>query len=139
MFETATWIDTPFLALGADARLLFIWSWTNPQATISGLYEVGLEKIAEALPGMPFEGDRPLTDDEVDRLDRALVSLADKPLVVYDYDHRVLWVPSRAAKANRSPKVLKAMQREFGRCPQSPVKELFAGRYPAIADPNERN
>lgn len=137
MFETATWEDGPFLRLGADARLLFIWSWTNPHATICGLYEASLERIALALPGLPDEGERPLTEQEVQRLDTALVELAAKPLVVYHYETRVLYVPKRAAKANRSPKVLTAMQREFARCPQSPCKEMFAARYPRIANPEE--
>lgn len=137
MFETATWFDGPFLALSADARLLFIWTWTNPAAAICGLYEATLEQMALALPGLPAEGERALTTPEVERLDRALVELADKPLVVYDYDHAVIYVPTRAAKANRSPKVLTAMQREYRRCPFSPCRDMFAERYPHIANPTE--
>lgn len=131
MYETATWEDGPFLALGGDARLLFIWSWTNPGATICGLYPATLEEMAVALPDVP-EG--PLPEEVVDRLDAALMELAAKPLVAYDYDNQVLWVLTRAAKANRSPKVLVKMQREFGAVPWSPLKDQFAARYPAIAN-----
>ena len=39
-FENSLWSDPEFLALSPDARLLYIWTWTNPRCGMSGLYKL---------------------------------------------------------------------------------------------------
>jgi hypothetical protein len=133
--ETATWDDEHFAALSGDAKLIFLWAWSNKAATICGIYPATQEQIAIAL-APPVKG--PLPAALEDRVYAALVELGVKPMLAYDYDHQVIWVTNRALKANRSPKVLVAMQREFGAVPWSPLKDQFAVHYPAIATTGAR-
>jgi hypothetical protein len=129
-FNEAIWNDADFLALGTDARLLFIWSWTNPDAAICGLYPTSVRRMALAIDSGSEQRDRQL---DALRVTQALDELARKPMVRYDYDNEVLFVLQRAKHANRSPKTAIAMRREYERCPASPLKSMFARRYPAIA------
>lgn len=127
MLKTSTWDDPAFRELGPDGRLIFLWSWTNPDAAIGGLYHASLRQIARAL-----SDDAPL-----ERAERALRGeLAAKPMIVYDFEQEMLWVVTRAAHANRSPKVAVAIMREWERCaPASDLKAMFAVRYPHLATP----
>lgn len=117
--------DPAYQELEADARLLFLWSFTNPDATLCGLYRASWRQLASALG--PLNGRVPVAVDR--RVEAALNALERKPLVLYDEEREVLWVVNRARHANRSPKVATAMRREFERCPASPVKDQFKRRY----------
>lgn len=115
--ECALWTDPDFALLHEDAKLLFLWSWTNPKSTICGLYEVSVRAIMRGIGA----GD--------DQVRRGLRQLAIKPMVKYDAINEVIWVVNRAHYANRSPKVAVAMQREVLSCPESPLLEEFAAMY----------
>jgi hypothetical protein len=39
-FSNALWSDPDFLALSADARLLYVWTWTNPRCGMAGIYKL---------------------------------------------------------------------------------------------------
>ncbi len=130
----STWEDEPGFAEieSADARLLFLWSFTNGQATICGLYGVSLRRMTQAF--VRPTADRAEKDAAIDRVEAALAVLGEvgaekKPLVVYDYDNEVLWVVNRARHANRGVKTNAAMRNEYERCPTSPLKDEFAARY----------
>lgn len=120
MVECATYGDEAYVDLPTDARLLFIWSWTNERAAICGLYHASMRTMQKAI-------DAPLAS--VDRVNAALAQLADKPLVHYDEDNEVIWVVNRARYANRSPKVARAMQKEVEACPSSPLVGEFVDQY----------
>jgi hypothetical protein len=115
--ENAMWTDPAFIALPTDARLLFIWGWTNPTASICGLYHASMKMMQRALQ----EG--PLAD--VERVQKALGALGQKPLMLWDANAELVLVVNRARHANRSPKVALAMQREVESCPSSPLVEQF--------------
>jgi hypothetical protein len=117
MVECAIWTDPDFAALSADAQLLFLWSWTNPKAAISGIYEVSVRAMSR------------LFGNDSLRVRYALDELARKPMVRYDQENEVLWVVKRAHYANRSPKVAVAMQREVLSCPDTPLLKEFTAMY----------
>jgi hypothetical protein len=133
--KAAVWEDDAFRALSSDARLIFLWSWTNPAATICGLYRASWRQLAAALGelrGGPGGGASAQDADLVARVEPALAQLAAKPLLLYDETNEVVWAVNRARHANRSPKVAVAMQREFDRCPASPLKTKFKRRYSGL-------
>lgn len=121
MVYRGTWRDGAFLELSTDARLLFLWSWTNPDAALCGLYSASPRMLERALE----ERDGGSDDELRARVAGALRELARKPLVLYDDDAEVLWVVRRAAYANRSPKVQVLLQREVAECPPSILKKRF--------------
>lgn len=127
--QRRVWSDKAVVALSTDARLLFVWSWTNERANIAGLYLVAPGAMALALGEQTdfgfFEGKRPADD----RVHLALDELAVKPLVAYDYDVGLLWVVSRAAHAARSDKAIRMIRQDYDAAPRSPLKDKFARRY----------
>lgn len=100
---------------------MFFWSWTNPQSAICGLYVATTTDLRIALRDEP-----PATWH---RVENALTELAQKPMVKYDRENEVIWVVNRVKHANRSPKVARAMQKEVGRVPDSPLLTEFVQRY----------
>lgn len=95
LVEHATWGDTAVAELSAPATVLFLWSFTNgPCASLTGLTLVGARKLRKAA--------RVGSEDE---LAMALDELSAKPLVLYDWDHELLWCVNRVTySANGSPK-----------------------------------
>ena len=126
MVERGFWSDETVGGLSTDARLLFLWSWTNPRATIAGLYPVGQGPMRAAL-------DRP---DEARgaRVRDALAELDAAGLVRYDDENEVLWVVNRARYANRSPATVKGMEREWRECPPSPLRDAFKRKYGRVLE-----
>ena len=122
MVQTSMWRDPAFRELSTEARLLFVWSWTNEHAAICGLYTASERQVRAAI-GESANG------RAGDVVALALEELGRKPLLAYDFDAEVLWVVNRAAHANRSPKTAVAMRREYERCPPSPLRDAFAARY----------
>lgn len=98
--EHATWGDAAVAELSAPAALLFVWSFTNgPCASLTGLTMVGARKLRRAA--------HVATEDE---LAAALDELAAKPLVLYDWDHELLWCVNRVRYANSSPLTVKGIR-----------------------------
>lgn len=98
--EHATWADSAVAELSAPAALLFVWSFTNgPCASLTGLTMVGARKLRKAA--------RVASEDE---LAAALDELAAKPLVIYDWDHELLWCVNRVRYANSSPKTIQGIR-----------------------------
>lgn len=124
--KTHLWRDREFLALEADPRLLFIWSFTDPKPpNVSGLFHAPPSALATALA--PVNGRVP--GNLMDRLERALHALAVKPFLLYDDRAEVVWVTERAKHTNRSAKCAARIRREFAACPDSPLKGRFKRRY----------
>lgn len=119
------WDDPAFRALNADARLIFLYAWTSDRASIGGLHVAS-----------PRDLWRAVSDDlpTASRWERALDQLQAKPLLLYDDDAEVVWVVNRAKYANVSPRTQRAIQREYRRCPDSPLKTRFARRYPWVRE-----
>lgn len=120
--ETRLWQDPAVVELGTDARLLFLWSWTSPDAAIGGLYVASLRQLGRALQA-------DYGPHVAQRVEHALEELARKPLLAYDYDTETVWLVKRAHHSMRSPKVRVAIAREYDRVPDGPLKRAFAMRY----------
>lgn len=125
MFHKQVWSRPSFKALSSDARLLYLWSWTNEKAALSGLYEASPRDLARALADSNGEPGEELER----RLAAALRELAAKPLVLYDDDAWVIWVVGRVEHALRSPTVGKRMRMEYEECPASPLRGEFLATY----------
>lgn len=123
---TKMWRDRDFMALSTDARLLFIWSWTNDAAGVSGLYRASVLDLMHALGPLDHHAE----DATLARVQAALAQLlVPKPLLMYDADHEVIFVVSRARYANRSPRAALLMRDEYERVPACPLRDEFSRRY----------
>jgi hypothetical protein len=126
MFYKRVWHTRSFRALGTDARLLYLWSWTSPgDGRLSGLFEASPTQLAQAL------GDADSLFGPRQRVAAALRELAVKPLLLYDDDAEVVWVVGRVEHALRSPTQAVRMRREFEACPPSPLRDRFRATYGA--------
>jgi hypothetical protein len=123
--QCEAWTDSKFMSLSTDARLLFLWAWTNDRAAICGLYECSPKQMKRGLGHQASE----YSQDE--RVEFALKELHDAGMVRYDDDNDVLWVVNRVKHANVSARAAKAMQREVRSCPDSPLVMAFLKKYGA--------
>ena len=122
LVECSMWEDLDFRGLSTDSRLLFMWAWMGPRASISGLHLATVGQMRKALQEEPDQADE-------NRVHAALDELAQKPLALYDYDAEMIWVVNRARHANRSPKVARSMQREVEQAPPTVLIKQFARKY----------
>lgn len=129
MVLARTWRDPAFIDLGSDARLLFLWALSNPDAAMCGLYRATPTQMANALQrdGIP-------AGSTVARVAVALDQLEVKPLALYDEQTQVLWVVNRARHANRSPACAEHMAREIARVPECILRRRFRRAYPGLLD-----
>lgn len=119
------WTDSKFLALGNDARLLFMWSWMPPHANLSGLYRSSLPHLESAIG----ESSAPSQFGAGERLQYALDELRRERMLLFDFDHELVWVVNKVKYAATSPKAIALMQREFRAAPASPLADLFVARW----------
>jgi hypothetical protein len=120
MFRKVVWVRPSFVELGVDARLIYLWGWTSPEATLSGLIRASPRQLARAIAD---------AEVPVERLARALHQLARKPLALYDDVAEVLWIVGRVEHVNRSPKVATRVVREWETCESPVIREQFAELY----------
>ena len=123
VFKKVLWRKADYLALSTDARLLFLWSWTNPDVGACGLYRASVRQLEDAL------GESPGAAPARERVGVALRELAEKPHVLYDDEAEVLWVVAKAKHADRSEAARDLMRREARRCPPTPLKDEFRRLY----------
>jgi hypothetical protein len=114
---TAIWTDPDFFSLPADAKLLYLWSWSNEHNGMAGLYQ-----IPEAV--MSLE-----TGLAMDRLRAALVALAEARFAFYE--DSVLWVRSRVKRLrSKSPKMGLAVAKDLRNIDDNhPLKVRFLEAY----------
>lgn len=124
LLESDLWEDAHFKRVGPDARLLFLWAWSNKKAAVSGLY---VATPSEMVASFARPGE--LTGENVRRLVEAREQLAVKPLMLYDPEASLLWVVNRGRYANRGPGTVVAMRREWQQAPASPLRDLFIKKY----------
>lgn len=128
MFYKRVWHRESFRSLSSDARLLYLWTWTNPDTAMSGLYECSPRRLERALDEREIVPRAELRR----RVAAALLELAAKPLVLYDDDAEVLWVVGRVEHTLRSPTQAVRMIREWRACPPSPLKDRFEAKYKEV-------
>jgi hypothetical protein len=95
--ETAIWSDPDFLALSGPARAVYVWSFTNQRAGMSGIYKVAAEQVAleTGFKGRALEG--------------ALAELQGARFLFYD--GRVMFVRTKTKRArNRSETIAKSIK-----------------------------
>ena len=124
LFFRRFWEDEDVLVLSTTAKLLFIWTWTQPTAPIGGLYRCTREEMANAI-GVGWD---------LGTLDFHLMELQRKPLVLYDDQNEVIFVCRRAEYAARSERAIARMRAEYARAPASPLRDEFARMYGAFLD-----
>lgn len=128
------WTDAKFLALTPDSRLLFLWSWMPPHATVCGLYRASYKDLCAAIEPTirgPQGGVIPphRREDVRDRLGEALDELGAAAMLRYDGVNDVIWVVNRVRYAARTPKAVAYMQRELQWVPESPLLDLFLAKW----------
>ena len=100
--ETALWSDPVFGQLKPHAKLLYVWSFTNPRCNIVGIYKVGR-------PQMSVE-----TGITPRRLQESLDELANAHLVFYDDTY--IFVRARVKYLHgKSPNTAKGIRHELAK------------------------
>jgi len=93
-FETAYWSDPFVMKLPAEAKLLYVYLWTNLHCNQAGLYEIAPETIS-------FETG--LAQEEVPKL---LCSL--EPKITWCPEQNLVWVKNFLRHQTKSPQFLVA-------------------------------
>jgi hypothetical protein len=116
-FDNSIWNDPDFLALSSDARLVYIWTWTNPRCGMAGIYKLAPSQAA-AETGLP----------EV-RVRTALVELGEARFAFYEGN--VLWVRTRVKHLRQKTKqIAVAVANDLRRISDSnPLKAQFLATY----------
>jgi len=91
-FNTELWNDSFVRKLPKDAKLLFIYLWTNPHCNQAGLYEIDSETIAF---------DTKLTEADIPTLFELL-----EPKVKWYPEANLIWVKNFIKRQTKSPKFL---------------------------------
>ena len=123
-FETIEpdfWSRSPFCDLTPTAKLVYVWSRTNPACVMSGIYRSRAEQIVL---------DTGLEPDDVARALREL----DDQAVVRSEDGGMLWVCDRVQQLRgRNPSVAKGIARDVGELePAHSFRIAFLSRYAAV-------
>jgi hypothetical protein len=118
--QTRMWReDDWFQSLETDARLLFIYLFTNPSASIAGIYRLPLRTI-EFESGIPMERVKELLDE---------FSKANKA----HYDSGVVWVvkmrENQLPGETLSPKVKVRLDKDVASIPDCPLKIRYLTHY----------
>lgn len=115
--DNALWSDPKFEPLEADAKLLFIWSWSNPHCGMAGVYEVStkLMGLETALPEQ--------------RVLVALDELCASKMVVYA--GYLLWVCARVKRLRtRTSQIARSIANDLGKIdPAHPIRAAFMEMY----------
>lgn len=119
------WTDAKFLSLSTDARLLFIWSWMPPHASICGLYGASIKQLSRALGASEYVP----SSESAGRVRRALGELRERQMLLYDDENEVVWAVNRVKHAPSTPQTVAIMQQEVLACPESPLVDVFIERY----------
>jgi len=105
--ENSIWSDSDFLSLAGPARLVYVWSFTNPRCNMAGIYQVPRQAI--------------LMETGVQRanLDRVLQQLEAGRFLFYD--DRVMFVRSRVKYLrSRSNTIARAIGNDLTRLGKHP-------------------
>lgn len=89
-FDTATWGDPFFQPLSPEAKLLFIYLWTNPNTNQAGMYEITLDTIAAGVR---------LPAEDIPGLMKSL-----EGHVEWSPDTNIIWVKNFLRRQCKSPK-----------------------------------
>lgn len=111
------WADSDFLDLSASAKLVYLWSFTNPRCGMAGIYRVGESVIA-------FE-----TKLSVARVSSALAELARSRFAFYE--DGVLFVRTRVRHLRQKTNpIAKSIANDLKTIPERhPLRAQFLREY----------
>lgn len=114
--DNAIWSDPDFEALGPNATLLYLWSFTNPRCGMAGLYKVSIRTMAESkVPAAEIVA-------ALDELSEANFAF---------YEDQVLWVRARVKRLRtKGPSIAKSIANDIGTVrPDHPLRIRFLDTY----------
>jgi hypothetical protein len=116
-FDNSLWSDPDFLALSADARYVYIWTWTNTRCGMAGIYKFAPSQAASE------------TGISEARIRKALLELAEARFAYYE--ENVLWVRTRVKHLRQKTKQIAiAVANDLRRISDSnPLKAQFLAAY----------
>lgn len=116
-FDNALWSDPDFLGLSSEARMTYIWSWTNPRCGMSGLY-----KVAPAQAALE-------TGYAIDVVKAALEELGANEFAFYEAN--VMFVRTRCRRLRtKSEQIAKSVRNDLmGISDSHPLKAQFLSLY----------
>jgi hypothetical protein len=125
--QCSFWDDPDILGLSPNAKLVYMWTFTNRACGISGVYRIGLEVARQAVGLNPKD------------FQAAWAEVQNAGKVIYDPQTGVLWVVGKlkqevgsARGADASPKTLAGAVNDLFDLPDSPVVASFCHRYEAV-------
>jgi hypothetical protein len=122
--DNSIWSDPDFHGLSPHAKLVYLWSFTNPRCGMAGLYKVVLGALAleTGLSGADVSA--------------ALEELRQERFVLYDKG--VLWVRSRVKHLRtKTPMIARSIARDVESI-SGPLRDQFVAEYRSLgwlADP----
>jgi hypothetical protein len=118
--DNAIWGDPQFERLSPHAKLLYLWSFTNPRCGMAGVYKLSRRQAALE------------TGLTVDEVTAALQTLVDARFLVYEDD--VVWVRTRVKRlATKTPQIARSIAKDIGvLAPGHPVRVAFLEEHALI-------
>lgn len=115
--DNSIWSDPDFARLTPDAKLVYLWSFTNPHCGMAGLYKVSDDLIM-------FETKLP-----ADRLAAALDELNAAAFVFYE--DLVVWVRTRVKwLRTKTPQIAKSIANDVAKITEThPLRVRFVAEY----------
>lgn len=118
MVDSGMWKDPWFEDLGTEAKLLFVYLFTNDRTTAAGVFEVTERTMAHE------------TGIDRSRVSEALGELADK--VAWWPEHRVVWVKNFYRRQKGNDNFRKSARKAVEGLPGD-VREAVCRRYPELS------
>ena|SRR3990167_8216267 len=115
-FYTHIWADKNFKALSNNAKLLFIYLFTNKEVTLTGIYELDLV-VCQIKVGLNSD------------FNKDFAEVIESKMVEYDSTKEMVWVINRFKLIpTKSPKVIAGVVRELAIITH-PFKNSFIEKY----------
>lgn len=113
------WSDEWFEGLDPDAKLLYIYLFSNRNTSPSGLYQITTERMA-------FE-----TGLARERINELLDEFSDADKIMYDFAKHLLWVKKmREYQQSGSPTIVTRIEKDVAAMPECEVRVSYLETYP---------
>jgi predicted phage-related endonuclease len=99
--HTHIWDDPDFEELSADARLIFIWAFSNRHRNEACLYTITVKKISNE------------TGLSTVKTKQALQELVKAEMIGYDFDEQIMWVKNALKYQTINPNCLRAVKKDL--------------------------
>ncbi|WP_213996428.1 hypothetical protein [Tepidanaerobacter syntrophicus] len=99
--HTKIWSSPDFQELSSDAKLVFIYTFSNQHRTESGIYKITVKTISNE------------TDISPEDVKIAVDELCSKNLIRFDYDNNLIWVINALKYQKVNPNGMKAVIKDL--------------------------